>query len=441
MKRRHRVAALAALGVALACTPEPHTEGRPHVFLITVDTLRADRLSAYGYDKETSPNLEDFAKDAILFENAVSQAPHTIPSLLQIMTSRYDEGTSVETDRNTLAEMLRAAGYQTVAVVDNPILEVSRDSNGLSRGFQRYYRNGPLYKGNAGAQHAKTKTPADAITAQAKRVLEQLDRSEPIFMWLHYFDPHDPYMPPYSEDIDALTWARDTAYTGDIRRTFLFSAGRKPDPDFDELDRQTLLDLYDAEIKYWDQSFGELIDHLKSQGLYEQSLIVVTSDHGEAFGEHGRWTHGYSLYDCETHVPLLVRPPGGVWGRRVSDPAQAIDVVPTVLSFSQAEPSGPLHGRNLMEPSAEPAYSFWRDWKAVRTDRWKLIQEADQVMLFDIQKDPNEQTNVADQEREVVRELVAAQKQRLSSIGDESARLRELSEQSIELLKAIGYVE
>jgi arylsulfatase len=431
-----------ALTIACGCSEPQASIEQPHIFLITVDTLRADHLGAYGYDKDTSPNLDAFADGATLFENAISQAPHTIPSLLQIMTSRYDQGRKLEAGRPTLASLLREAGYQTVAVIDNPILEASRESNGLVHGFQRYYRNGPIKRGDPGPQHDKTNTPADTITAQAKRALRELNTQKPIFMWLHYFDPHDPYMPPFHEDMESLTWDRESEYLGDIRSTALFWRHIKPDPEFDRTDRQTLVDLYDAEIRYWDQSFGDWLAHLKQNGLLESSLFVVTSDHGEGFDDHGTWAHGKSLYDEEIHVPLLVKLPGQTSRERRTDPAQGLDIAPTILGVASVRPAvPPMHGRDLRVPSREPAMSFWRDWKAVRTARHKLIQRGEDIMLFDLERDPAETINLASEETELVAELVAAQARRVQEIETESDRIEKLSEEAVQLMKAIGYME
>ncbi len=196
---------------------------------------------------------------------------------------------------------------------------------------------------NPQQQHWKTKTPADCITAQAIRWLKKRDASRPVFLWLHYFDPHDPYLPPFADDMETLSRNSGSDFTGDIRNTFLFTA---PNSDsarhLPEKDRQHLVALYDAEIRYLDQSLGELFAFLKAAGLYRGSVIALSADHGESFGEHGLWMHGQSLYEAEVHVPLIVKFPNQTRGERVRKPVQAIDIFPTVADTAQVSTTGLL---------------------------------------------------------------------------------------------------
>ncbi len=428
---------IALLALVAGCRTRPSD-----VILILVDTLRADHLSAYRYPRQVSPHLDEFARSATLFESAMAQAPHTIPSVLQIMTSRYVHGSDIDPRVATLAETLRAHGYQTAAVVENANFEAIRDAHGLVRGFDRFYRNGPLHTDNVEQQHWKTKTPADCITAQAVRWLRTRDRDRPFFLWLHYFDPHDPYMPPFADDMEALTWQSASQFTGDIRRTFLYrgDAGERP-AEFTAADRQHLIDLYDAEIRYLDQSLGELFDALRSQGLFERSLIIVAADHGESFGEHGTWTHGYSLYEPEVHIPLIVKLPGQTRGRRVPDPVQAIDIAPTVLDVAgiQADTLG-LEGTSLRQASRKVAFTFWEDAKVVRTVAWKLVTRGEKTQLFRLPNDPDELRDLAGERPGVVARLTAAGDSKLAALGAPPSKVNEVSSQTVERLRALGYL-
>lgn len=432
----------AALILLIACSFGCETERRqPDVILITVDTLRADHLGAYGYAAPVSPSIDRFAAGATLFENAISQAPHTLPSLVQIMTSKYRHGLDVPDAEVTLAERLRKAGFQTAAVVDNPLLELSDTARGLMRGFDPFYRNGVLDH-DAKQQHWKTKTPADAITAQAIRWLERRDRGRPFFLWLHYFDPHDPYLPPFADDLEALSRHSPSKLTGDIRNTPLFHELGETGPlDVPEEDRRHLIDLYDAEIRYVDQSLGELFVYLRQAGLYEPNLLILGSDHGESFGEHGLWTHGHSLYAPEVHVPLVIKFPHQSQGERVKMPVQAIDIVPTVLDVLEIPLAGEkLDGLNLRQRPAEPAFAFWGRWKLVQDQDWKLIERGDTVELFHVDSDRAERRDRAAEQPAVVNRLRAAAAEKLARVGVPARQLEDLSSGATEQLRALGYL-
>ncbi len=428
---------IALLTLLAGCRSRP-----PDVVLILVDTLRADHLSAYRYPQPISPHIDEFARSATLFESAMSQAPHTLPSVLQIMTSRYIHETDIDPRIPTLAELLRQHGYQTAAVVENGLFETTPDAHGLMRGFDRFYRNGPLHTDNVEQQHWKTKTPADCITAQARRWLHVRDRDRPFFLWLHYFDPHDPYMPPFADDMEALTWQAASHFTGDIRRTFLYRGadGERP-AEFTAADRQHPIDLYDGEIRYLDQSIGELFDELRAEGVFDRSMIIIAADHGESFGEHGAWTHGNSLYDSEVHIPLIVKLPGQARGKRVLDPVQAIDIAPTVLEAARVPAEGiTLDGTSLRQRPRRAAFTFWKDSKAVRTAVWKLVSRAGKTELFHLPHDPQELHDLAGERPGVVARLTAAGDAKMAALNASPSEVNRISSQTVEQLRALGYL-
>jgi arylsulfatase A-like enzyme len=424
------------------CAASCRNDARPpDVIMITIDALRADHLGAYGYAPPVSPAIDAFAAEATVFEKAVAQAPHTVPSLLQIMTSKYRQGLEIPAPDITLAELLRNHGYRTAAVVDNALLELDATARGLMRGFGTFYRNG-LLDTDPAQQHWKTKTPADCITAQAIRWVKQRDVSRPFFLWLHYFDPHDPYLPPFADNMEALSRQSGSDFTGDIRNTFLFTA---PDSEaarnLPEKDRRHLVDLYDAEIHYLDQSLGELFEFLKAKDVYRSSVIVVTADHGESFGEHGLWMHGQSLYEPEVHIPLLVKYAGQTRGARVKTPVQAIDLFPTVAAVAQVSTAElALDGISVGRRQTEPAFAFWGGWQLVETTDWKLLQRGEQAQLFRLDTDPGELHDVAAAEPAVVSSLVAARTTRLSAMGDAAHTLRSESSATVERMRALGYL-
>jgi arylsulfatase len=433
--RSPRLLALAAFVAGCRAAP-------PDVVLILVDTLRADHLGAYGYSKPVSPAIDGFASRATLFENAMAQAPHTIPSVLQIMTSRYLQGDEILPGDRTLAEILREHGYQTAAVVENANFETARSAHGLLRGFDRFRRNGALHRDSVEQQHWKTATPADCITAEGIRVLRARDPARPLFLWLHYLDPHDPYLPPFDDDMEALSWGEGSRFTGDVRRTFLYrgSAGEQVD-EFTAADRQHLVDLYDAEVRYVDQSIGELLAFLESEGIFGPALVILASDHGEGLGERGVWTHGLTLYEPEVHIPLIVKWPGQRRGFRRSAPVQAIDILPTVLDAAGIPaPAGILEGTSLRDERRRLAFAFWNDWRVVRGASWKLVQRGEEVELFRVGEDPAEQVDRAGESAAAVGQLRAAGEAKLAALGLSPDRVKEVSQQTIERLRALGYL-
>ncbi len=410
----------------------------PHVIFITVDTLRADHLSAYGYSRDTSIYIDAFAAEATLFEVALSQAPNTIPSMLQIMTSRYGLSGSIHPGQTTLAGLLRERGYETIAVVDNPLFEFDASAHGLSRGFDRFYRNSLIDGKVLEQQHYKSNTPADVITAQAGRILDGRDPSRPLFLWLHYFDPHDPYAPPFADDLEELSRGSKSRYTGDIRgEDFMKGLAPTPGP----RDIEHIAALYDAEIRYVDTSLGALFAKLKRDGLYHASLIILSSDHGESLGEHGIWMHGKSLYESEVRIPLIVKRPYQTRGLRIARPVQAIDIVPTVIELLHIESDTHFDGTSLLTDSNEPALILWNKHKVVRTHEWKLYETENPPQLFRINRDPGELHNVAAKHPEIIKQLRDLRDARLSRISQNEKNIEKLTTEAVEQMRALGYID
>jgi arylsulfatase A-like enzyme len=430
----------AGLVLLISCSASgPSDPSVPHVFFITIDTLRADHLGTYGYGGDTSPQIDAFASKATVFETALSQAPNTIPSILQIMTSRYGLPHKIHENQTSLADVMRASGYETVAIVDNPLFEFDQDAHGLTKGFDRFFRN-PLLDGEVLEQQLyKSNTPADVITAQANRLLNARANEKPLFMWLHYFDPHDPYAAPFAEsEAGAHHRSSKSQFTGDIRREN-FVKGGAPRPSADDIEH--IVNLYDDEIRYVDASLGEFFARLKRDGLYDESLIILSSDHGESFGEHGVWMHGRSLYDSEIHIPLIVKLPHQSEGRRVSLPVQAIDIAPSIVDVLSLETSTHFDGMSVFGESTEPAIVVWLKNKVVRTKQWKLYETANEMMLFRIDVDPGETNNVASGHAAVIEELRAARNARLERVKQDAAEIRRLSTEAAEQMRVLGYIE
>jgi arylsulfatase A-like enzyme len=346
---------------SLARVPRPAAPpGAGNIVFIVVDTLRADRLPSYGFGAGTTPQLDRFAADALRFDAAFANASWTRPSFASLLSGRYvaSHRTMAKSDALpdevvTLPEALRGAGYSTLGIVTN--FNVAPFFN-FHQGFDQYRYLEPNFVLGANDTAAKLlviqflRQHIETLRAKSGRVevgsayqdarvvnravTEVLDAqpSAPFFLFVAYMDPHDPYYPhPYD----------GTAYSR--------AAHPQPEPN----EAPALERLYNGEISYWDQHFGALIRDLKRRGLYDDATIVVTSDHGEEFQDHGGYWHGTTLYDETVHVPLFLKLPGNqMHGSVVHHFVQSIDLMPSLLKLAGvATPQG-VQGHDLFEGDA-----------------------------------------------------------------------------------------
>lgn len=326
-----------------------------NIILLTLDALRADHLSSYGYDRDTSPFLDDLAAEAIRFERAFSASSHTREAIPSILTGRYpDEAVDNRFQRSadTVAARLKEGGFETAGFHSNPF--VSR-AYGFEQGFDTFYDD--LHLGSnrllALAQRALDKlrnrhyARGSEINERSLDWLDSLNGDRPFFLWNHYMDPHGPYEAP-----------------GEYQRRFHGEAVPKrestklyhraiDDPDsITDAERRRLIDLYDAEIAYSDDQLSGFFDALDRRGLLEDSLVVVTADHGDAFGEDGYYEHPRYLHDGLIHVPLIVDGPDLTRGT-VDVPTSTLDIATTILS-AVGHPDSSLPGEDLREIAATP---------------------------------------------------------------------------------------
>jgi arylsulfatase A-like enzyme/Flp pilus assembly protein TadD len=353
-------------------------ESPPHqgpIVLISIDTLRADRLPAYGYTRVQTPALDALAADGVVFERAYSHSPQTLPAHASLLTGRLpfehgvrdNVGYALAEDEETLPELLRNRGFSTGAAVSSYVL---RHDTGIAQGFTSYDAELPAAapESSVGAVQRDGGATVDA----AERWLAS-QNGQRFFLFLHLYEPHKPYAPP----------ARFARY-----------------------------DPYDGEVAYADEIVGRFVQTLKARDLYDDATIVVLSDHGEGLGDHGEQEHGLFLYDEAVRVPLIVKQPGSEGaGRRVTHPVQHIDIVPTLLDFVRAPIPGGLRGRSLREvlesaagtvPEqgiyAEAFYSRlhfgWSELYSLTDARFRYIK-APREELYDLQQDPGEQRNLA----------------------------------------------
>lgn len=316
---------------------------RPNVLLIVVDTLRADRLSCYGYDKITSPRLDEFAADAVRFDNATPQCTWTLPSVASLLTGMYASELPIQWGGNLgmpdwadpFATKLQNNGYATGCVFANGILDIDW---GYDRGFDTF---------TLGVNNELT---ADKVTRRGIEWLES-HGDEAFFLYLHYVDPHDGYEPPTG----------DNPFVGPDDPTF-------PAERITELQKElvplqgpeelaAIKNAYDGEIFFADREIGRLLRYLDTKGLDRSTLVVFTADHGEEFLDHGGWRHGTNLYNENARVPLLMRLPDRARaGSVVRDPVELIDLAPTILDFTGigVGPDDALSGSSLLRDAVEP---------------------------------------------------------------------------------------
>ncbi|HZM00764.1 MAG TPA: sulfatase, partial [Planctomycetota bacterium] len=423
------------LAAATACD-DPAAPARPpapaeRVILITCDTLRADRLGCYGYDRPVSPNLDAFARQATLYESAWSSAPLTSPALSSLMTGLLPQELGVTDDNRqfmpasveTLAEAVSAAGLPTGAVVSNWVLRRPDPADGdvgLPQGFDEFDDRMTHREANRRKffDRLAPETADAAIAWLEQRLAADEER---FFLWVHFQDPHGPYTAP-DEYVQELARPPD-----DEPPLRLGSSGKgfgqlpKYQALGDERRPSVYRDRYDAEIRYFDEHVGRLLQWLSERGLTDDALIVVTADHGESLGEHDFWfCHGENVHREVVRVPLIVRFPrrapgaGPAAGARRSELVGHLDLFPTVLA-ALGLPPRPLRGRSLLEPAAPPgrvlsqglgAPGDPKEWHGLTDGRWHLVVQAGQPpRLYDLESDAKEQRDVAGEQAQRVAEL------------------------------------
>jgi arylsulfatase A-like enzyme len=432
--------------------PPPH--GRPDVILITVDALRADHLSLYGYRKLTSPVLDEFAGHAAVFTNAITQAPYTKAAIASLMSGLYPTSHQAVTTTipfpetmtghlttrpmatdvlapsiTTLAEAFHGEGYKTFGYTANPFLLASF---GFDQGFDHYQ----FFPGGDFAQ-------ATQVTDQALADIRQAG-GRPIFLWLHLMEPHSPYAPPPLTRDMFPPQGNAELIPGDRPPPSWLLQGSPPD-------LRAYVGRYDEEIAAADVAVRELIRNLAELRPLRSPIVVITSDHGEEFLDHGGWEHGRTLHDELIRVPLVVAAPGAE-GRRIDSQVQLIDLYPTLLELAGvALPTtvagvsfvDRLHGRG--EP--EPAFSeLPNSAYAVRWNGWKCIVFADRhTELYDLRTDPQEQHNVASAEASRASTMVRLVDRHLADAIKRGETIEQrtvpIDSNTLEQLRSLGYVQ
>ncbi|MFC1890697.1 sulfatase [Thermodesulfobacteriota bacterium] len=465
---------------------------RPNILFIMLDTVRADRLSCYGYERETTPFLDSFARGATLFENAIAQAPWTLPSHASFFTGTYPsvndahgEHMFLDDSFVTLAEMLRDRGYHTLCFSNNPYLS---HFTGLDQGFnvleevwmKTFFLDDPLLVSLA------REVLADRLPDNGARLTNRIIRrwfernynaEQPHFLFINYMDAHYPtrYLPGISE-----RFLRGDLDAGDleafrIRNQLDFYPGGGG---ISEREFEILNVLYDGGIRYLDSKIAEIIGFLESKGVLDDALVIIASDHGEEIGDHQEWGHQFALYDTLIRVPLILRLPGVFpEGLRVPEQVALIDILPTMLDLlgEELEPSNrpELAGQSLLgyldgEPSerdiaSELARPFlmvrglsgkypdvdfgflMKRMRSIRTPAEKLIWSSDaDHELYRFEEDPGEIENLFPGDADLAGELM----KKLDRFGlsfrerdtDETGFVMTPGREAEEKLKALGYI-
>ena len=388
-----------------------------HVVLISIDTCRADHLSCYGYKRKTTPNIDALAGKGYLFGNTTTTIPLTLPAHTSMLTGKIpphhgkheNNDPYFDSSHVTLAALLKSQGYRTGAFVASQIL----NSNfGLDRGFDVY--------DDEFAEKDASERRGEEVNRVAFDWLEK-QKNEPVFLFLHYYDPHDEYDPPEP----FASKFKESAYAG--------------------------------EIAYADHCIGEVVAKLKKLGMYKSSLIIVTGDHGEMLGEHGESGHMYFIYESAMKVPMVYKLPESGKGRKIDDIAGIIDIVPTVCDLLGIEAPAPIEGKSLTgyfsdtPVEDEDRYMYCESLYPTKYEgnsllgivgkKWKYIQTT-RPELYDLEKDPGEKTNLVDTEHHRARIL----KDRLAQILEQSVRKEkgqedmQLSAEALKHLNSLGYV-
>ncbi len=436
MARRFSPLLLLPLLLIVSCTDSRKMErdAAPGIILISIDTLRADHLSAYGYEKIETPNIDALARDGVLFKKTYAHVPITLPSHASILTGTYPNFHGIRNngefrasgELNTAAEIFKSAGYDTAAFVGSFIMD---SRFGLDQGFDLYdddMENGKNVKSSFGIKERR----AEDVVKSALGWLEKQAASSgaPFFMFVHLFDPHTKYDPP---------------------EPFLSKYADNP---------------YDGEIAYTDSQVGVLLAGLKELGLYDNTVVVLTSDHGESLGEHGEKSHIIFIYNSTIWVPLVIKAPGGRYaGTVVNGIVRHIDILPTMLEVAGIGERVPLEMKSDMQGMSlisfmsgngqdvrlvsyaeswyPKLYYGWSAPESIRHNGYEYIS-LPVPEFYDLQKDPGELNNIYETRKDLAEKyaLKLEEIKKLSEKGRISDARREMDRETLAKLKSLGYI-
>lgn len=417
---------------ASAAPADPAASPPRHVFFITVDTLRADHMSTYGYGRETSPRLDRLGASGVVFDQAIAQWPKTGSSFAALFTGRYPQTTGlthkaalrIPAEYLTLPELFQENGFTTLAVNSNAVLAADF---GWNTGFDEYLQTWGYGDFPNDPRQFRQFAHAGKVNELALPLLAKHRDAERLFVWLHYSDPHAPYILPAGTENPFLD---DALFTGDQPVPRKVTRGHALDG---RTDLKYYVAQYDANILVADAAIQAVLDHLRQLGLLEDSLVIFTADHGESLGEHDSWfEHGPLPYNTTAHVPLFFAGRGLPAGRRVEEPVELVDLYPTLrdLFFPGRKLAG-LEGHSLVpllapgEPDQTVREGFCcafseagrrpNYFQSVQDGSWKLVYNEHRrrddaarpggFELYHLDADPLETQNLAAADPEQVRRL------------------------------------
>jgi len=443
---------------------------RSNLILITVDSLRADRLGFYGCEKNTSPNFDKMADKYVAFDQAIAPGPSTSPSMAAVLTSEYPLSYGgyyyLSERRTSIAEVLAESGYSTFGLHSNPFLS---ERHNFNKGFSIYE---DIDVGDRGIALLERKVQSRLDkSSQVYQVLRTIYRyvedfrtidlkprseragiviekamaliqssSQNFFGWLHFMDTHRPYSPKREFMETTCSKIPKASEVRDLNNRL-----KRASPELvSEQEVKLAMDLYDAEINYFDYELGKFVKALTNMGVLDNTYLIITADHGEEFGEHGQFGHKSKLYDELLRVPLVIVGPGMDKALRVMDTVSLMDLAPTIvdlLGVEVSEKTRKFRGQSLValiegkesrsegvisEVSHEIAKMDWSKTKiAIRTSNWKYIYSREQELreLYDLRRDPKEAQNVFDSYRQTAERFELEVRARLSEIEEHIASI------------------
>jgi arylsulfatase A-like enzyme/Flp pilus assembly protein TadD len=419
---RVQAAVWAILVTSLTAQEYTKSPVSPDVFLVTIDTLRADHVHCYGYNSVRTPALDDLAKDGVRFAHAFTPSPITNTSHTSILTGLLpsthgvtDFAVPLAHTHPTLAELLKNKGYKTAAFIGSVVLDSTEFAPGLDQGFD-FYDNFP-HPGSTKSRWGRLERRGMDV-AQRAEVWLNMHPAGPRFVWIHLYDPHDPYDPP---------------------------------PPYSRVYKDR---LYDGEIAYADSALMHFVSRLKQHRWYDNSIIIAVGDHGEGLGEHHEQTHGIFLYDSTVHVPLIVKLPGARnAGKAVGEQVRTVDILPTILDLLHIPNPTQFDGaslrpyfsdssereRTILGETDYPVRFGWAPLRSVRANGLKFI-EAPRPELYDLSRDPREEENDYAPWDPNVQKFRALLADRRNETPAPTASLGSIPQSTIDELKALGYL-
>ena len=490
------VAAMLLLAVCLLLRQTPHRvpsgvsaaapADKPNVILVAMDTVRADHMSLYGYERDTTPNLKRLAQEGSVYTSAISPGDMTLSSHASIFTGLYPSlhkahfdtgypaGRPLDPTCRTIAEILAGKGFDTAGIVANFLFLTA--GFGLDRGFTYYDAAAPVpFLGGTKAFFIRQRVrnvlavfsqpwKDDVKFRRAEeindRAVDLMDREKAqkrrFFLFLNYMDAHSPYLPPtqFGRLYPGADAALPSWYLDGITKAVVTHQRQMSDRE-----RRFFMSQYDAGIAYMDWSLGRLVDRLKQAGLYENTLLIITSDHGEAFGERDLMGHALSVYQDETHVPLLIKYPRQTAHVLIDDPVSLIALLPTILQVLGYEAPKGLQGRSLLQPVSgptpepmsetfvHPLISSWnpglrRSARSIISGSMKLISFSNGVKeLYDLSRDPNEEHNLYPEPAAAALQSKLFQFAELAAAKGQKTTPVHVNTQTVEKLRSLGYIQ